>query len=206
MSRPTTLGWLMEIPSWRGRDGIRIPESGSAVRTCRGAAASESAGSVAMDGVGIIGDSIGAADTRCTAAAGTTPAATRFITAAISTGPEARVVVTGCGAELDPVLMLVTGLRMETLEHAAELATVPAQWPGLSTETPRLPEATRRPAVKAASDPARLAAILTADRPGATPREAAPVWARRTPEEVVVVMAAGTGNLSSYYAAGFAKV
>lgn len=211
-------GWLTVIPSWRGRDGIRIPEFGSAVRTCRGGAGSESAGSVAMVGVGITGDSIGEADTRCTAAAGTTPAATRFTTGAISTGQEARVVLTVCEAELDPVLMPVTGLRMEMLERAAELATVPAQRPGPSTETRRLREDTRRPAVKAASDPARLAAILTAGRPGATPREAAPVWARRMPVEdlaavaavrtpaVVVVMAvAGAGNRSSYYVAESAK-
>ena len=158
-----------------GRDGIPIPEFGLAVPTCRGVAASESAGSVAMVGVGITGDSIGAADTPCTAAAGTTPAATRFITGAISTGQEARVVVTDCGAELDPVLMLLAGLRTGTLERAAELAIVPAQRPGLSKETARLHEATRHRTAKAASDPAHIAATITADRPGATPREAAPV-------------------------------
>jgi len=190
----------------RGQDGIRIPEFGSAVRTCRGVAASESAGSVAMVGVGITGDSIGAVDTQCTAAAGTTPAATRFITEATSTGQEARVVATVCGAELHPVLMPVTGLRMETLEHAAELATVPAQRPGLSKETPRLHGDTRHPAVKAASALARLAAILMADKPGATLREAVPAWARRMPVAaeartlaVVVMAVAGTGNRSSYY-------
>jgi hypothetical protein len=93
MSRLTTLGWPMEIRSWRGRDGIRIPEFGSAVRICRGVAASESAGSEVMGGGGITGDSIGAADTQCMAAAGTTRAATRFITVAISTGQEAHMAV-----------------------------------------------------------------------------------------------------------------
>ena len=63
--------------------------------------------------------------------------------------------------------------------------------------------------VKAAFGPACLPAILTADRPGATPREAAPVWAPRVPVEalvaVAVVMAvAGTGN-RIYCAAEFAK-
>jgi hypothetical protein len=108
--------------------------------------------------------------------------------------------------------MLATGLRMETLERVVLQPTVPAQPHGLSTETPRLPEDSRHPAVKAASDPARLAAIPTAGRPGATPREAAPVWARLMPVAVevrtpaVVDMAvAGTGNRSSYYVAEFAK-
>jgi hypothetical protein len=78
-------GWFTEIPSWPGRGGIRIPESGLAGRTCRGAAASESAGSAVMDGAGGIGDSIGVADTRCTAAADTTPAATHSITGAATT-------------------------------------------------------------------------------------------------------------------------
>jgi hypothetical protein len=99
------------------------------------------------------------------------------------------------------------------LQGAAVLATVAAHWPGLSMETPRLREDTRRRAVKAASDPARLAAILTADRPGATPRVAAPVWARHMPVEAEVrtpavgaMVAAGAGNRSSYYVAEFAKV
>ena len=164
--------------------------------------ASESAGLAVMDGAGITGDSIGVADTQCTAAAGTTPAATRFITEAISTEQEARAVVTVYEAEADPVLMPVAGLRTEASEHAAELVTVQAQWLGLSTETPRLREDTRRPAVKAASDPGRLAAILTAGRPRATPRGAVPAWAPRmpvvvedrTPAGAVVMAVAGTGN------------
>ena len=69
-------------------------------------------------------------------------------------------------------------------------------------------EDTRHPAVKVASDPAHLAATTTADRPAITPREAAPVWARRTPADaaavvevrmlVVAMVVAGTGNRSSY--------
>ena len=207
MSRLTTLGWRMEIRSSLGRDGIRIPEFGSAVRTCRGVAASESAGSEVMDGAGTTGDSIGVADTRCTEAAGTTLGATRFITAAISTGQEARVVVTVCGAELAPMVLRATGLRTGTLESAAEPVTVLAERHGPSTETAKLREDTRHPAVKVGSDRARLAATTMADKPGAIPREAVPAWARRMPVEdraavaevrtaAVVAMAAGTGKRS----------
>jgi len=60
-------------------------------------AASESAGSEVMDGLEPLGFNWGA-DMRCTVAAGTTLGATRFITAAISTGQEAHAVVTVCGA------------------------------------------------------------------------------------------------------------
>ena len=124
--------------------------------------------------------------------------------------------VTVCGAELDPVVMPVTDLRMETLERAAELATVPAQRPVRSMETARLHEAMRRRAAKAASDPEHLAAILTAGRPGAIRPVAAPAWARgvavaevRTPAVVVataVAVAAGAGNRSSYYVSESARV
>ncbi len=100
MFQPMIRGWFTEIPSWRGRVGIRIPESGLADRTYRGAAASESAGSAAMDGAGIIGDSIGVAGTRCTAAAGTTPGATHFITGATSTAQEACAGQTATAAKL----------------------------------------------------------------------------------------------------------
>ena len=205
MSRLTTLGCLMEIRSWRGQDGIRIPEFGSGVRICRGVAASESDGSEVMDGAGTTGDSIGVADTRCTAAAGTTLGATRFITAAISTGQEAHAVVTVCGAELARVLTQGTGPLTETRQGAVALSTVPVHRPGLSKETTRLREAMRRHVAKAASDPVRLAATTTADRPEATPRAATPAWARAMPPEdlaavvevrtaAVVAMAAGTGN------------
>lgn len=209
MSRLTTRGWLMESLSTHGPGGIHIPEFGLAARSCRGVEASASAGSEVIDGAGTTGDSTGVADMQCTAAAGTTLGATRFITAAISTGQEAHAGLTVCGAELDPMLIPVTGPRTEISEHAAELATVPAQRPGLSMEIPMPREDTRHPAVKEASDPAHLAATTTADRPAITPREAAPVWARRMPAEdpaavvevrtpVVAMAVAGTGNRSSY--------
>jgi hypothetical protein len=109
---------------------------------------------------------------------------------------------------------------METEERAAKLATVPAQPHGLSTETPRRREDMRHRAVKAASDPERLPATTMAGRPGKTPREAAPVWARRMPVEdlaaaevrtpavvvvAVIVVAAGAINRGSYYVAELAK-
>ncbi len=84
-------------------------------------------------------------------------------------------------------------------------------------ETPRLHEATRHPAAKAAFDPARLAATTTADRRGATPQGAAPAWARLMPVEdlaavvevrtaAVAIAAAGTGNRSSYTLLSSARV
>ena len=83
-------GWFTEIPSWRGRDGTRIPESGLAARTSRSESASESAGSEVLDGAGVIGDSIGITATQCITTAGTTPGAERFITEAVSTEVEAH--------------------------------------------------------------------------------------------------------------------
>ena len=169
MSRLTTLGWLMEIRSWRGQVGIRIPE------IWFGGPYLSWGGGFGIGWYGRFGWGWNhwgfnwAADTRCMAAAGTTPAATPFITEAISTAQEAHAVVTVCAAEMDPVLMPVTGLRMETLERAAKLATA-AQPPGLSKETPRLREDTPRHVVKAASAPARLADIRTVGRSGPTPR------------------------------------
>src|ERR1019366_980189 len=121
-SRPITRGRFTDIPSWRGRDGTRIRESGLAARTSISEWASESVGSEALAGAGVIGDSIGVADTQCMAAAGTTPGAERFITVAISRAAESRA------AELH-----AAGLHAAEL-HAAELATVPAPRPGLSTE------------------------------------------------------------------------
>jgi hypothetical protein len=63
---------------------------------------------VAMDGDGIVGDSIGTIDMPLTTTAGTTPAATRFITGTASTA-----------AEL----------------HAAERVLAPMQGTGRLTET-----------------------------------------------------------------------
>ena len=113
---------------------------------------------------------------------------------------------------IHPVLKMTAKLKEITaasFQLLAVLSTVPAQRHGLSTETPRLHEATRHLAAKAAFAPARLADTTTADRPGATPRAAAPAWARLMPVEdlaavvevrtaAVAIAAAGTGNRSSY--------
>src|ERR1035441_6193938 len=161
-SRPMTRGRFTDIPSWLGRDGTRIPESGLAGRTSISEWASESAGSEVLDGAGAIGDSIGVADTQCTTMAGTTPGAERFITGAISPAAEAHA------AEL-----------MVRAADAAELTAVPAQQPqpDLSTETGRLLEAMLNPAARAAHARAPSAATTMADKPRAIRHAEAPAWA-----------------------------
>jgi hypothetical protein len=100
-----------------------------------------------LDGAGVIGDSIGVADTQCTTMAGTTPGAERFITGAMPTEQEARAA--------------------ELMADAAELTTVPAQRPGLSRETSRRLEAMLHPALRVASARVPSAATAMADRPRA---------------------------------------
>ena len=178
----TIRGRFTEIPSWRGRDGIRIPEFGLAAHTSSSEAASESAGSAVLDGAGGIGDSIGVADTQCTTMAGTTPGAERFITGAVSTGQEVRAA--------------------QGSARAAESPTVAAQPPGLSTEISKRLEDTLHPAVRPAHVRAHSAATTMADRPRATRRAAAPVLAavqRGLVAEAVelVVVEAGVVNLST---------
>jgi hypothetical protein len=85
-------GRFTEVLWWRGRDGIRIPESGLAVPIFRGAQASESAISAGSDGAGLTGDSIGIIITRCITTTATTPAAIRFITGATSTVEQGHAV------------------------------------------------------------------------------------------------------------------
>src|SRR5271170_5843177 len=82
--RPTIRGWFTDIPSWLGRDGIHIPESGLAARICHLDSALESAGMAVSVGAGVIGDSIGVADTQSTIMAGITPGAELFTTGTIS--------------------------------------------------------------------------------------------------------------------------
>src|ERR1022692_2177658 len=116
-----------------------------AARTSRSEWASESASSAVSDGAGVIGGSIGVADTQCMAAADTIPGAPHFTIGAISTEEVADA------AELAPA-------PAGTSQGAAEFPTVPAQQPDLSTEAPRLPEDTLHPAVRAASARAPSAA------------------------------------------------
>jgi len=108
-----------------------------AARTFRSEWATESASSEVLDGAGLIGDSIGVADSQHLTTTGTTPGATRFITVAASTELGAR---------------------------AADFPAVPAQRPQLSTETARLLEDTLHPAVRKASARAPSAASKRADR------------------------------------------
>jgi hypothetical protein len=73
-----------------GGDGTRIRESGLAVRISISDSASGLAGTAVMAGAGITGGSTGAADMECTAAAGTTLAAIRFITGTATTEEGAK--------------------------------------------------------------------------------------------------------------------
>ena len=177
-----------------------------AARSCPGAEVSASAGTAASDGVGTIGDSIGAVDTRCMAAAGTTRGAIRFITAAITTGRGARAEVTASEAKSDPALTQATDLPAETPEVAAERLTAAALPRGLSTGIPEQLEDTLSPAVKAARDRVRLVVTQKADRPEATRRAAAPAWAAECGAVVVAMaVAVDTDNRRFYYIAEFAK-
>src|ERR1035438_5624157 len=140
-------GWFTARPSWRGRGGTHIPESGLAARTSRSEWDSESASTVAMDGAGLIGDSIGTTTLCFITTIPTTPRARRFISRTVTTEVEAR---------------------------AAEFTTIPALPPNHSTETPKQHADTLRLTAKAASNPARSAATTTADRPRAIRHVEAP--------------------------------
>jgi hypothetical protein len=146
---PITPGSFMDIPSWLGRDGIRIPESGLAVRSSPGASVSESAGSAALVGAGDTGDSIGVVDTQRLAVAGISRAAGRFTTVATSAEAESR---------------------------AAELSTTELG-PGRSRVTVRRLVDTLRLAERAAHARARSAATIMAASPEAIRRADEPVWA-----------------------------
>ena len=179
MSRLTTLGWLMEIRSWRGQVGIRIrnlvrrsvPVVGRRFRHWL-------VRQIRM-GLELLGIQLGRPIRDVWRAAGTTPAATPFITEAISTAQEAHAVVTVCAAEMDPVLMPVTGLRMETLERAAKLATAPTARPFEGNT-----KAARGYAAPRGQSGVRSGAFSGYSHGGQArtyPHEAAPVWARRMP-------------------------
>src|SRR5580704_9283324 len=127
-------GWFTEIPSWRGRVGIRIRESGLTAPISRSESASASAGTVALAGAGIIGDSIGTTGSPCSATTGIFPVATRFTTGPILDGLDSG----GAGS-----------ITAATKETVAELRTAPAQPAGLSTETAKPLEDTLNPEVRA---------------------------------------------------------
>src|SRR5271155_5789626 len=133
-----------------------------AARTSRSDWASESASSAALDGAGVIGDSIAITTTHFITTAGTTPGAGRFTTGAISTEEEEAFVAAPTRA---------TGPA--TLD-AAEFTIVPAQRIGLSTETTGPREDTLNPAVRAGRARAPLAVTTMADRQRAFRRAEAP--------------------------------
>ena len=85
----TIRGWFTDIPSWLGRGGTRIRESGLKALISRSESVSASAGSAVLDGDGVIGDSIGITTTQSTTTAGTTREAELFITEAVTTGQAA---------------------------------------------------------------------------------------------------------------------
>src|SRR5208283_4379439 len=165
----TIRGWFMEVRSWRGRDGTRIPESGLAAHTFRLASASESDGSEVLVGVGDIGDSIGITITPFLTMPGTIPGAGHFITGTLSTEAE------GPAAEHSPAGG--TGPPTRVSAVAPDLPIVPVQLPGPSRETPRLREGTPHPAVKRASNRVPSATTTTAARRGIMRRAEAPASA-----------------------------
>lgn len=208
MSPPMIPGWFTEVPSWRGRDGTRIPESGMAVLTSRSELVSESVSSAAMDGAGLAGDLTGMTDTRPITTTGTTPGATRFTTATIITVEEASAAMLrpsaadlAATAEEDVLASAKrAGLPPETSAGAVRVSTVPAQPPDLSKETNRLLEDTLHPAARAASTPAPSAATIMAERQGAIPHAEAPALAVEAavgpadPMAADPAAVAGTGN------------
>jgi hypothetical protein len=111
---------------------------------------------------------------------GTTPGATPFITGTTSTEVAAKVRAVNTGAAklgaaklMATVAKLVTtptkrlGRPTKTTAGAAGIPTVPAQRPGLSTETRMLLEDTVNPAARAAPARAPSAATNMAETPGA---------------------------------------
>lgn len=158
MFRPTTPGRFMDIRSRRGLFGTRIPESGSAARISPSASASESAGTEALDGAGVAGDSIGITAIHFMAAAGITPVAGRSITGALTIGE-------GVSAADLTLEAQETGLPVQGAD-AAEFTTVPVQRPSLSKETTKRLEDTPHLAVRAEPAPALLATMIMAENPG----------------------------------------
>ena len=137
---------------------------------------SESASSEVMAGDGVVGASTGTIDMRSITTAGTTPAATRFTTAAISTG----------AAEF----------AAERTEHVAERTAHAAERIGLSTATTGPLEATPHPAAKAAPALEPSAATTMAVRNAVFPRADKPASVAEDFAVAVVAVAAGIVNRS----------
>jgi hypothetical protein len=155
------------------------------------AAASESASLTVLDGVGRIGDSIGTTGTQSTTATGITLGAAPFITGTISTAEQAVAPgLTAYVAEWVAAPTQGTGLSMGIAAVAAGFTTVPAQPPGLSTETPRLLEDTLHPAARVAPARAYSAATTMADKQEAIPHVVAPALVAEARVAVVDLVAA----------------
>src|SRR5580658_4324614 len=157
----TIRGWFMVVPSWHGRGGTHIPESGTTVRSSRSDSASESVFLEDLAGAGVIGDSIGITAMQFTITTGTTRGAEHFTTGAISTAGEG----TGVGDSIDPV------------EEAGVEDSIGPKEGARSTETGRLPEDMQNLTVKAV--PARGPSVATtvAERQEAFPHAGVPVLA-----------------------------
>ena len=185
-------GWFTDIPLWRGRDGIRTPESGLAGRISRSESALELAGTEVLDGDGAIGDLIGITGTQCTTTTGTTPAVERFITGTISIAAEASVAdpraVDPSVAARDVAARSAVGLNAaDSTASAAGFTTIPGPRRNLSKETGRRPAGMLNRAVRAASARALSAATITVERPGAIRRAETPVWVAAVVERLMVV-------------------
>src|ERR1022692_2157240 len=135
MSRHTIHGWSTATPLPPGRDGIRIPESGLAGPISLSESATQSAGTAALDGGGVIGGLTGMATMPSSTMADTTPTAAPFITAAAS-----------IAGELD-----------------ADRRSGPALEQGHSKAIGRRPVDTPLLVVKAAYAPAHLVVTITAE-------------------------------------------
>jgi hypothetical protein len=117
----------MDRRSLRGRDGIRIPESGTADLSFRLEWDSESGFSVVLAGVGIIGDATGMATPSFTITPTTIrevqPFTTEMLTTAAAAEDPARPVMQTTGPEVRPDAAMCTTVRGHRLGHLRETST-----------------------------------------------------------------------------------
>jgi hypothetical protein len=161
-------------------------------RTFPSESASESAGSEALDGAGIIGDAIGTTIMRFITTTGTTPAAGRFTTGTLTTGVELRT------ADITSTATVGTGHRTPELAGAAKFSTVPAERPSHLKETTTLLEDTLHPRVRAARTPVHSVDTIMVEKPEVTrrvaaPASAAPMVAEGADSMAVAAVTAGVG-------------
>ena len=162
MSPPIIRGSFTEVPSVRGRDGIRIRESGMAAPTFPSGSVSESASSAATAGAGVAGASIGTTTTRFITTTGTTQPAERFTTGTLTTGEAHALGLMVAAADLVAAMSRGIGLPMLA---AAVFTTARAVPVGPLKETTAPLEATRNPVVRPARAPMASAITTMAVRP-----------------------------------------